>query len=79
MKTMTAPTVEDLTVCRRDSEILEVSSWLTRGRCATVYMFAFTDRIAVQEFLIPSYMQGITQALILEAVTLFLATERAAA
>lgn len=76
---MTVPTLEDLSVCRRDAEVFEVSSWLTRGRCATVYKFAFSERMSVRPFLIPSYMQGITTGLILGAVESFLANERAIA
>lgn len=71
------PTIEDLTVSRRDAEILEVSSWLTRGRCATVYKFSFSENLSVQPFLIPSYMQGISTGLILEAAKKFIAEEAA--
>lgn len=71
------PTIDDLSVHRRDAEILEVSSWLTRGRCATVFKFSFSENLSVQPFLVPSYMQGITTELILEAARKFLAAEGA--
>lgn len=75
-------TLNDLTVYRRradfDSpEVFEVSSWLTRGRCATVYKSKCTNAMTIQPFLIPSYMQGITDALLREAVVAFLETEEA--
>ncbi|HYD61936.1 MAG TPA: hypothetical protein VEC35_16340 [Noviherbaspirillum sp.] len=73
---MSAPTIDDLDVYRKDAEVLEVQSWLTRGRCATVYMFSFSAQPRVAPFLIPSYMQGITEPLILEAVKLFLEKEK---
>jgi hypothetical protein len=73
---MPAPTLDDLTVSRRDAETLKVSSWLTSGRCATVFKFSFSSRYGVQPFLIPSYMQGITHALILAAVERFVAHEQ---
>lgn len=71
---MTRPTLNDLSVehVRSDEfgRIYEVRSWLTRGRCATVYVHAWADgaeSVSVAPFLIPSYMQGITDALILAA------------
>lgn len=53
------PTIDDLTVCRKKMpydtpEVFEVSSWLTRGYCATVNMQGITDsllRSAVTQFL----------------------------
>jgi hypothetical protein len=72
-----APTIEDLTVTRRDAEVLEVSSWLTRGRCATVYKFSFSTNYSVKPFLIRSYMQGISTALILDAVHAYVERESA--
>lgn len=72
---LAGPTLEDLTVSRRDGEVLEVSSWLTRGRCATVYKFSFSENYSVQPFLIGSYMQGITTGLILKAVKEFVQKE----
>ena len=74
---MPSPTLDDLTVRRCDPETLEVASWLTRGRCATVFQFKSTRQLHVLPFLIPSYMQGITTALIFEAVNGFLAAESA--
>lgn len=73
---MSQPTISDLNVRHRDSEDLlecyEVSSWLTRGHCATVYVSRSDPRrIHVSPFLIPSYMQGITTPLICEAVQAF--------
>ncbi len=71
------PSIKDLTVTRLDSETLEVSSSLTRGRCATVYMFGFSNgRKTIVPFLIPSYMQGIGTTLISEAVDAFLEREK---
>lgn len=73
---MSHPTISDLDVRHRDSEDLlecyEVSSGLTRGHCATVYVSRSDPRrIHVSPFLIPSYMQGITTTLICEAVQAF--------
>ena len=72
---MSKPTANDLSVYRRDAEVFEVHSWITRGRCATVYKFAFSEHMSVQAFMIPRYMQGITTELVLEAVSRFLETE----
>ena len=70
------PTIKDLTVMRDSAEMLEISSHLTRGRCATVYMFGvIPGHRQIAPFLIPSYMQGITLELIGEAVDAFLAAE----
>lgn len=70
-------TVNDLTVYRRDAETLEVFSWLTSGRCATVNKFALSDNFSVSPFLISKYMQGINTSLILTAVRDFLDRESA--
>lgn len=71
------PSIDDLLVIRINSETLEVSSGLTRGRCATVYMFDFNKgRKTIVPFLIPSYMQGIGTTLISKAVDAFLETEK---
>jgi len=69
------PTIDDLRVFRRDQEVFEVYSGLTRGRCATVYKFSFSKNYSIQPFLIPSYMQGITNSLILDAVIRFVENE----
>jgi len=74
---MYKPTIDDLFVYRRDAEILVVSSWLTRGCCATVYKFDFSDNYNIVPYLIPSYMQGISDELMGEAVRRFIAKERA--
>lgn len=76
------PTIDDLTVCRKKMpydtpEVFEVSSWLTRGYCATVSKSNVTGTMTVRPFLIPSYMQGITDSLLRSAVTQFLMTEQA--
>jgi hypothetical protein len=75
--TPTGASVSDLTVMRRDAEILEVSSSHTRGRCATVYKFSFSENYSIQPFLIPSYMQGITTEMIRQAVHTFVEREMA--
>lgn len=66
------PTVDDLSVydiTREDDSMktYEVRSGLTRGRCATIYAGRTSDYLHIAPFLIPSYMQGITEGLILEA------------
>lgn len=71
------PTIDDLCVYRRDEEMLVVTSWLTRGRCAEVFKFSFSDHYSIQPFLTHSYMQGISYSLILEAVKKFVADEAA--
>ncbi len=76
---MSKPKLKDLSVYRTNDEVFEVCSWLTRGRCATVYKFAFSKHMTVREFLIPKYMQEITTGLILEAVDAFLENEKASA
>lgn len=75
---MTSPTPGDLAVYRRDPQALEVFSHLTRGRCATVFFFKFSSHPSIVPFLIPSYMQGITVELILEAVQRYLQREAGA-
>ncbi len=76
MRSTTMPSVTDLAVYRAGPDTLSVSSHLTRGRCATVYMFGIVPgHRQIVPFLIPSYMQGITTALIDQAVTLFLERE----
>jgi len=74
---MTLRTVKDLHVYRQDSELLVVSSWITNGRCAEVFIFPFSERPAIHQFLIPKYMGGITVSLIREAVDLFLESDKA--
>ena len=71
------PKLEDLSVYRRDAETLQVYSHLTRGLCATVYKFSFSDHYNIQPTLISSYMQGITFVLINAAVEKFVAEEAA--
>lgn len=44
-----------------------------------MYKFSFSKHFNVQAFLIPSYMQGITDSLIVEAVETFLEQEKVAA
>lgn len=70
------PSIDDLLVARKSAEVFEVSSWITRGRCATVYKFAFGKKFSVSPFLIKSYMGGITTELIVDAVEAFLAKEQ---
>ena len=70
------PSIDDLLVARKSAEVFEVSSWITRGRCATVYKFAFSKNFSVSPFLIKSYMGGITTELIVDAVEAFLAKEQ---
>ncbi len=73
---MTSPALDDLSVCGRGSDDCldhyTVSSWLTRGRCAEVAVSrSDPTRFHIRPFLIPSYMQGITDGLIREAVLVF--------
>ena len=73
---MTSPALDDLSVCGRGSDDCldhyTVSSWLTRGRCAEVAVSrSDPTRFPIRPFLIPSYMQGITDGLIREAVLAF--------
>lgn len=73
---MTSPALDDLSVCGRGlDDCLDhytVSSWLTRGRCAEVAVSrSDPTRFHIRPFLIPSYMQGITDGLIREAVLAF--------
>lgn len=69
---------DEFTVTRRNSETFEVFSYLTRGRCATVYMFDFAKgRKSIVPFLIPAYMQGITNEMISKAVDDFLEKDKA--
>lgn len=73
---MSQPTISDLDVRLKESDDLldcyEVSSWLTRGHCASVYVSRSDPRrMHASPFLVPSYMQGITTMLICEAVTAF--------
>ncbi|MFA7531720.1 MAG: hypothetical protein WCY98_08570 [Castellaniella sp.] len=73
---MTSPALDDLSVCGRGSDDCldhyTVSSWLTRGRCAEVAVSrSDPTRFHIRPFLIPSYMQGITDGLIREAVLAF--------
>lgn len=70
--------INDLTVRQEGAGRFDVSSSLTRGRCATVYKFGFSDTLNVMPALIPSYMQGITEALIREAVETFIAAQKSA-
>lgn len=73
---MTSPALDDLSVCGRGSDDCldhyTVPSWLTRGRCAEVAVSrSDPTRFHIRPFLIPSYMQGITDGLIREAVLAF--------
>lgn len=73
---MTSPALDDLSVCGSGSDDCldhyTVSSWLTRGRCAEVAVSrSDPTRFHIRPFLIPSYMQGITDGLIREAVLAF--------
>ena len=73
---MTSPALDDLSVCGRGSDDCldhyTVSSWLTRGRCAEVAVSrSDPTRFHIRPFLISSYMQGITDGLIREAVLAF--------
>lgn len=70
---MTSPVLSDLSVSAGGSDqhldYYTVSSWLTRGRCAEVAVSrSDPERVHVHPFLIPSYMQGITDGLIREAI-----------
>ena len=74
---MTSPALDDLSVCGRGSDDCldhyTVSSWLTRGRCAEVAVSrSDPTRFHIRPFLIPSYMQGITDGLIREAIRAFI-------
>lgn len=69
-------TIDDLTVRQEGAGCFEISSSLTRGRCATVLKFGFSDTLSVIPALIPSYMQGITDKLICEAVERFMAAQK---
>ncbi len=73
---MTSPALDDLSVCGCGADehldYYTVSSWLTRGRCAEVGVSRSNPaRFHIRPFLIPSYMQGITDGLIREAVLAF--------
>lgn len=76
---MSTPTINELDVYYRHSDqhldYYDVHSWLTRGRCAT-FTVSRSDpsRSSVQPFLIAKYMQGISAALVQEAVKNFIAT-----
>ena len=74
---MASPALTDLSVYSSSADAhldyYEVHSWLTRGRCAEVAVSrADPERVHVRPFLIPSYMQGITSSLIVEAVKDFI-------
>jgi hypothetical protein len=69
------PTIDDLSVYRHDEELLVVTSWLTRGRCAEVWRFSFSERYTIRPFLMPNDMQGISYSLIRMAVEKFVAEE----
>lgn len=74
---MTSPALSDLTVFADGSDqhldYYTVFSGLTRGRCAEVAVSRSNpERFHVRPFLIPSYMQGITDGLICEAIRSFI-------
>ena len=74
---MTSPDLSDLTVFADGSDqhldYYTVFSGLTRGRCAKVAVSRSNpERFHVRPFLIPSYMQGITDGLICEAIRSFI-------
>lgn len=74
---MNTPTLKDLDVYYRHSDkhldYYDVHSWLTRGRCATVTISrSDPSRTSVHPFLISKYMQGISDALVHEAVRNFI-------
>lgn len=74
---MTSPDLSDLTVFADGSDqhldYYTVFSGLTRGRCAKVAVSRSNpERFHVRPFLIPSYMQGITDGLIREAIRAFI-------
>ena len=74
---MTSPDLSDLTVFADGSDqhldYYTVFSGLTRGRCAEVAVSRSNpERFHVRHFLIPSYMQGITDGLICEAIRSFI-------
>lgn len=81
---MSAPALDDLSVYRDRSgsysehyDYYTVYSWITRGRCAEVTVSRSNpENISVRPFLIPSYMQGITDGLIREAVKAFIQTHQ---
>ena len=74
---MTSPDLSDLTIFADGSDqhldYYTVFSGLTRGRCAEVAVSRSNpERFHVRPFLIPSYMQGITDGLICEAIRSFI-------
>ena len=74
---MTSPDLSDLMVFADGSDqhldYYTVFSGLTRGRCAEVAVSRSNpERFHVRPFLIPSYMQGITDGLIREAIRAFI-------
>lgn len=74
---MNSPALADLSVYRGGADAgldyYEVHSWLTRGRCAEVAVSRCdAQRVHVRPFLIPSYMQGISHGLIVDAVKDFI-------
>lgn len=74
---MTSPDLSDLTVFADGSDqhldYYTVFSGLTRGRCAEVAVSRSNPEcFHVLPFLIPSYMQGITDGLIREAIRSFI-------
>lgn len=81
---MNSPALDDLSVCRDRSGLYSehydyytVYSWLTRGRCAEVTVLRSNpEHMSVRPFLITSYMQGITDGLIRQAVRAFIQSQR---
>ena len=74
---MTSPDLSDLTIFADGSDqhldYYTVFSGLTRGRCAEVAVSRSNPEcFHVLPFLIPSYMQGITDGLIREAIRAFI-------
>lgn len=81
---MSSPALDDLSVYRdrpglysEHYDYYTVHSWLTRGRCAEVTVSRSNpESISVRPFLIPSYMQGITDSLIRQAVRVFIHSQQ---
>ncbi len=63
---MSYPTIDDMTISVQDNGRIEVSSYLTRGRAATVVRIP--KSFVIVWAVIASYRGGLTDALILQAL-----------
>lgn len=70
-----APGAGEIQVHRRDADVLEIWSMSNRGRCALAIKFDGTRQYTVLSSSIPGHMQGLSRALLTDAVNHFLAAE----